>query len=66
MYENVCSVSADGPLRLSSDDLEALRSLQTHFHKCVVSSGLLFLLHFISQVMKSHCILVHLFNCMIC
>lgn len=30
----------DGPLRLSSDDLEALRSLQTHFHKCVSANGL--------------------------
>ncbi|KAH6797196.1 Glycosyltransferase family 29 family protein [Perilla frutescens var. hirtella] len=30
----------DGPLRLSSDDLEALRSLQSHFQKCVSANGL--------------------------
>lgn len=30
----------DGPPRLSSDDLEALRSLQSHFQKCVRANGL--------------------------
>lgn len=35
---------ADGPPRLSSDDLVALRSLQSHFQKCVVSSLLIFAL----------------------
>ncbi|GFP82426.1 cmp-n-acetylneuraminate-beta-galactosamide-alpha-2 3-sialyltransferase 2 [Phtheirospermum japonicum] len=30
----------DGPFRLSSEDLEALKSLQIHFQKCVSANGL--------------------------